>query len=156
MAQPIVFTHNGRDRIFMSASYGKGAAVFELTRSGDRFQAKTVWENQRMKNKFTSSVLHNGHIYGLDESILASVNAETGEQDWKGGRYGYGQLVLAGDHLIVLTEEGDVVLVKATPSAHEEVARFSAIQGKTWNHPVIADGKLIVRNIQEMAAFDIR
>ena len=156
VAQPIVFTHNARDRIFMSASFGQGAAVFELTRSGDRFAAKTIWENQRMKNKFTSSVLHNGHIYGLDESILASINAETGEQNWKGGRYGYGQLVLAGDHLVVLTEEGDVVLVKAAPARHEEVARFSAIEGKTWNHPVIAEGKLLVRNIQEMAAFDIR
>jgi outer membrane protein assembly factor BamB len=109
-----------------------------------------------MKNKFTSSVLHNGHIYGLDESILASVNAETGEQNWKGGRYGYGQLVLAGGHLVVLTEDGDVVLVNATPARHEEVARFTAIEGKTWNHPVIADGKLLVRNIQEMAAFEIR
>lgn len=162
VAQPIVFTHNGRDRIFMSASYGHGAAVFELTRSTslgagqrERVQAKTIWENERMKNKFTSSVLHKGHIYGLDESILASVNAETGEQNWKGGRYGYGQLVLAGDHLVVLTEDGDVVLVNATPTRHEEVARFSAIEGKSWNHPVIADGKLLVRNIQEMAAFDI-
>jgi outer membrane protein assembly factor BamB len=156
VAQPIVFTHNGRDRIFMSASYGRGAAVFELSKEGDRFRATTIWENQRMKNKFTSSVLHNGHIYGLDESILASVNADTGEQNWKGGRYGYGQLVLAGEHLVVLTEDGDVVLVNATPARHEEVARFTAIEGKTWNHPVIADGKLLVRNIQEMAAFDIR
>jgi outer membrane protein assembly factor BamB len=156
VAQPILFTHNGRDRIFMSASYGHGAAVFELARSGDRFQAQTVWENERMKNKFTSSVLRDGHIYGLDESILASVNAETGEQNWKGGRYGYGQLVLAGNHLVVLTEDGEVVLVNATPARHEEIARFPAIEGKTWNHPVIADGKLLVRNIQEMAAFDIR
>ena len=156
VAQPIVFTHNGRDRIFMSASYGHGAAVFELTSAGNRFQAKTIWENERMKNKFTSSVLHKGHLYGLDESILASVNAETGEQNWKGGRYGYGQLVLAGDHLVVLTEDGDVVLVNATPTRHEELARFSAIEGKTWNHPVITDGTLLVRNIQEMAAFDIR
>jgi outer membrane protein assembly factor BamB len=162
VAQPIVFTQNGRDRIFMSASYGTGAAVFELTPSTslgagpNRFAAKTIWKNQRMKNKFTSSVLHKGHIYGLDESILASVNAETGEQNWKGGRYGYGQLMLAGDHLVVLTEDGEVVLVNATPARHEEVARFSAIEGKTWNHPVIADGKLLVRNIQEMAAFDIR
>jgi outer membrane protein assembly factor BamB len=133
--------------------------VFELTSAGGpagRFQARTIWENERMKNKFTSSVLHNGHIYGLDESILASVNAETGTLNWKGGRYGYGQIMLAGDHLIVLTEEGDVVLVNATPLRHEEIARFSAIDGKTWNHPVIAGGTLLVRNIQEMAAFDIR
>ena len=109
-----------------------------------------------MKNKFSSSVLHNGFIYGLDESILACLDANTGEQKWKGGRYGYGQIMLAGDHLIVLTEDGEVVLVKATPERHEEVAKFEAIQGKTWNHPVIAGGRLLVRNIQEMAAFDIQ
>jgi outer membrane protein assembly factor BamB len=156
VSQPIPFVHNGRDLLFLSAGYGHGAAVFELTRNGDRFQTKTLWENQRMNNKFTSSVLHNGHIYGLDESILASVNAVTGEQNWKGGRYGYGQMMLAGDHLIVITEDGDLVLVRATPERHEELARFPAIEGKTWNHPVIADGKLFVRNIQEMAAFEIR
>jgi outer membrane protein assembly factor BamB len=156
VAQPIVFSHNGNDRVFLSASYGTGAAVFELTRDGDGFQAKTVWENQRMKNKFSSSVLHNGSIYGLDESILACIDANTGEQKWKGGRYGYGQIMLAGDHLIVLTEDGDVVLVRATPARHEELARFEALRGKTWNHPIIADGRLLVRNIQEMAAFDIR
>jgi outer membrane protein assembly factor BamB len=156
VAQPIVFNHHGSDRIFLSASYGHGAAVFELTKAGERFRTKTVWENQRMKNKFTSSVLHNGFIYGLDESILACIDAATGDQKWKGGRYGYGQLMLAGDHLIVLTEDGELALVSATPTRHEELARFSAIEGKTWNHPIIADGKLLVRNIQEMAAFDIR
>ena len=155
VSQPIPFTHEGRNLLFISAGYGHGAAVFELVKTGDRFQTKVVWENQRMNNKFTSSVLHNGHIYGLDESILASVNAVTGEQNWKGGRYGYGQVMLAGDHLIVLTEDGDVVLVNATPARHEELARFPALEGKTWNHPVIADGKLLVRNLQEMAAFDI-
>jgi outer membrane protein assembly factor BamB len=156
VSQPIPFTHEGRNLMFISAGYGHGAAVFELVASGNRFQTKTIWQNQRMNNKFTSSVLHNGNIYGLDESILASVNAVTGEQNCKGGRYGYGQIVLAGEYLIVLTEEGDVVLVRASPARHEELARFSAIEGKTWNHPVIADGKLLVRNLQEMAAFDIR
>ena len=155
VAQPITFQHNGNDRIFLSASYGTGAAVFELTRGGDRFQTKKIWENQRMKNKFTSSVLHNGFIYGLDESILACLDVTTGEQQWKGGRYGYGQVVLAGDHIIVLTEDGEVVLVRATPERHQELGRFQAIEGKTWNHPVVVDGKLFVRNIQEMAAFEL-
>jgi outer membrane protein assembly factor BamB len=156
VSQPILFTHNGADRIFLSASYGRGAAVFELTRSGDTFQAKTVWENQRMKNRFSSSVLHNGFIYGLDESILACLDANTGEQKWKGGRYGYGQILLAGDHIVVLTEDGQVVLVKATPDRHEEVASFEALTGKTWNHPVIAAGRLLVRNSEEMAAYAIQ
>jgi outer membrane protein assembly factor BamB len=109
-----------------------------------------------MKNKFSSSVQHNGFIYGLDEAILACLDSTTGELRWKGGRYGYGQLLLTGDHVLVLAENGDVALVKATPERHDEVARFSAIEGKTWNYPAIAGGRLFVRNVREMAAFDIR
>jgi outer membrane protein assembly factor BamB len=108
-----------------------------------------------MKNKFTSSVLHQGHIYGLDEAILACVDASTGDLKWKGGRYGYGQLVFASGHLIVLTERGELALVEATPDEHRELASFPAIEGKTWNHPAIADGVLLVRNANEMAAFRI-
>ncbi|MBM3814049.1 MAG: hypothetical protein FJW20_20675 [Acidimicrobiia bacterium] len=151
-AQPIVVAPN---RFFISAGYGHGAAVVELTPDGAKYQAKTVWANLRMKNKFNSSVLHEGHIYGLDEGILACVRADNGEQPWKGGRYGYGQLLLASGHLVVLAENGDLALVRATPSKHEELARFSAIDGKTWNHPVISDGILLVRNMTEMAAFRI-
>ena len=153
VAQPVLLDG---DRVFLSAGYDHGAAVVHLTRRGDAFAVNTVWENRRMKNKFTSSLLYRGYLYGLDESILACIDAATGELKWKGGRYGYGQVMAAGDHLIVLSEDGDVVLVKATPDRHEEIARFSAIDGKTWNHPVIADGRLLVRNLREMAAFDIR
>jgi outer membrane protein assembly factor BamB len=153
VAQPLLL---GNDRVFLSAGYGHGAAVFEVARTGDDFSTRTIWQNTRMKNKFTSSVLHQGYIYGLDEAILACVDAATGELKWKGGRYGYGQTLLAGDHLVVLTEDGDVALVRATPERHEEVARFPAIEGRTWNHPIIAGGYLIVRNLREMAAFDLR
>ena len=153
VAQPIL---PGGDRVFLSAGYDHGAAMIEVRRSGDRFSARTVWENNRMKNKFTSSVLHDGYLYGLDEAILACMEVSTGQLKWKGGRYGYGQLLLAGDHLVVLTEDGELVLVRATPERHDELARFQAIEGKTWNHPVISDGRLLVRNLQEMAAFDLR
>src|SRR5205085_673499 len=99
---------------------------------------------------------HQSYIYGLDEAILTCLDAASGEQKWKGGRYGYGQVLLAGDRLIVLAENGEVALVRATPERYDELAKFSAIEGKTWNHPVIADGRLLVRNLREMAAFDIR
>ena len=153
MAQPIVLSD---DRLFLSASYGRGAAVIQLMRHGDAIDVETVWENNRMKNRFSGSVLLDGYIYGLDESILACVDAATGQRMWKGGRYGYGQLLLAGDHLVVLTEDGDLALVRAIPDRHYEVARFEAINGKTWNVPAIADGRLLVRNAREMAAFDLR
>lgn len=151
-AQPVVV---GPNRFFISAGYGHGAAVVELVPKGSKFEAKTIWSNIRMKNKFNASVLHDGYIYGLDEGILACVEVASGEQKWKAGRYGYGQLVLASGHLVVITETGDLVLVKATPERHEELARFSAISGKTWNHPAISNGILLVRNTTEMAAFRI-
>jgi len=153
IAQPIVLADN---RVFLSAAYGHGATVIELTRTAGQVTVSTVWRNNRMKNKFSSSVLRDGYIYGLDEAILACIDAATGELQWKGGRYGYGQLLLAGDHLVVLSERGEVVLVQATPERHVEQASFEAIDGKTWNVPIIVDGVLLVRNAREMAAFDLR
>jgi len=151
-AQPIAVAAN---RVYLSSGYGQGAAVLELTARGDSFGIRVVWTNHRMKNKFNSAVLHDGYLYGLDEGILACVDVESGESKWKGGRYGYGQLLLASGHLVVLTEDGDVVLVRATPEKLQEVARFSALKGKTWNIPAISDGVLVVRNEVEMAAFRI-
>jgi outer membrane protein assembly factor BamB len=152
-SQPIVL---GDNRVFVSTGYGTGAAVIELTPANRGFAVREVWRNIRMKNQFTSSVLHEGFIYGLDESILACVDAETGDLKWKGGRYGYGQVMLASGHLIVLTEGGDLVLVRATPQGHQELSRHPAIQGKSWNHPAMSDGYLLIRNIAEMAAYDLR
>ena len=79
----------------------------------------------------------------------------TGERKWKDGRYGYGQVLLAGGHLIVTSDEGEVALVRATPNQYTEVARFEALQGQTWNYPAIASGRLLVRNSTQMAAYDI-
>lgn len=152
VSQPIMVDQN---RFFISSGYGKGAALVEVKGSGNSFTASTVWENTNMKNKFNSSVLYNGYIYGLDEGILVCLDVNTGERKWKDGRYGYGQIILAGSHLIVTSDKGDVALVKATPSAYTEVARFTAVQGQTWNYPAIANGRLLVRNSNEMAAFDI-
>jgi len=152
VSQPIVVDRN---RFFISSGYGKGAALVEVKGAGSSFTASTIWENKNMKNKFNSSVLHNGYIYGLDEQILVCLDVNTGERKWKDGRYGYGQVILAGDHLIVTSDQGDVALVKASPDKYTEVARFTAVEGQTWNYPAIAGGKLLVRNATEMAAFDI-
>lgn len=151
-AQPLLV---GSDRFFISSGYGHGAALVQVTKSGDSFNANTIWQNTRMKNKFTTSVLHEGHVYGLDEAILACVNVETGDLKWKGGRYGYGQVIRAGGQLIVTTEDGNVAIVRASPSGHDEIVRFSAVEGKTWNHPAISDGVLLVRNGTEMSAFRV-
>ena len=151
-AQPLVVddTH-----LLISSGYGHGAALLEISSAGDGFQVKELWQKNTLKNKFNSSVLHEGNAYGLDESILASIDVRTGERNWKGGRYGFGQVLLADGHVIVLTEKGEVVLVKATPESHQELASFQALEGKTWNTPALADGLLLVRNQTEMAAYRI-
>jgi len=152
VSQPIVVDRN---RFFISSGYGKGAALVEIKGSEGSYTAKTIWENGMMKNKFNSSVLHNGYVYGLDEGILSCMDVNTGERKWKDGRYGYGQVLLVGDHLIVTSDQGEIALVKATPSGYTEVTRFAALKGQTWNYPAIAGGRLLVRNSTEMAAYDI-
>jgi len=149
VAQPLVV---GENRLFLSAGYGSGAVLLEITGQGTR----PIWRSPRMKNKFSSSVLYDGHIYGLDEAILACLDAETGELKWKGGRYGYGQLLLASGRLIVIAESGEGGMLKATPEGHQELTRFPAVSGKgTWNAPAIAEGLLLVRNPTAMACFRI-
>ena len=151
-SQPIVVSAN---RFFISAGYGKGASLVEVAPAGKALSARTVWENNFMKNKFNSSVFHEGYVYGLDEGILTCVDISTGERKWKGGRYGYGQVVLVGGMLVVTTEEGEVVFVKPSPAQHTEVARFPALEGKTWNVPAVADGRLLVRNETQMACYKL-
>ena len=150
ISQPIIVDQN---RVFISAGYGKGAALFEVKGGGNSLSAATIWENVAMKNKFNSSVLHEGHVYGLDEGILTCVDVNTGERKWKGGRYGYGQVVLASGHLIITSDEGEIALVRATPEKHTELSRFKAFDGRTWNYPAIANGRLLVRNATEMACY---
>lgn len=147
-AQPIVA---GPNQVLISSGYGHGAAMLEISASG----AKKLWENKKLKNKFNSSVFLNGYIYGFDESIFTCIDAKTGEPTWKAGRYGYGQVLAASGHLVITSEQGEVVLLKADPSAHKELAKFQALEGRTWNVPAIADGRLFVRNGTEMAAYKI-
>jgi len=113
------------------------------------------WTSTGLKPSFNDYIVHNGHAFGFDGSILASIDLKDGLRKWKGGRYGHGQLLLLPDQdlLLVLSEEGELALVRATPDQFTEVARFPAIEGKTWNHPVLVGDVLLVRNGEEMAAF---
>ncbi|BDC48182.1 alcohol dehydrogenase [Bryobacterales bacterium F-183] len=114
------------------------------------------WASTGLKPYYNDFVIHKGHAYGFDRSILACVDLQDGKRKWKGGRYGFGQLVLLPeqDLLVILSEEGELALARATPEGFAEVAaKVPALEGKTWNHPAIAGDLLLVRNAQEMAAF---
>lgn len=154
VAQPVVI---GEEAILIGAGYGKGSALLNVVIQGDHWAAETAprWTSKQLKLKLNNAVARDGYVYGLDEGILTCLAVSDGKRQWKGGRYGYGQLLLVEDLLLMQAESGDVALVEATPERHRETARFQAIQGKTWNHPVLVRGRLLVRNAEEAACYDL-
>jgi outer membrane protein assembly factor BamB len=134
---------------------GTGVRRIAVTHGPSGWTTEQRWTSAGLKPGFNDSVVHNGHAYGFNGSILACIDLKDGSRNWKGGRYGNGQFILLADQdlLLVLAEEGDLALVKATPDQFTELARIPGIEGKTWGHPALAGDVLLVRNGQEMAAF---
>ena len=155
IVQPAV-TENG-DVLVNSVSLagGTGLRRLAIAHGAGGWTATERWTSTGLKPYFNDFVVHKGHAYGFDGNILSSIDLEDGKRTWKGGRYGFGQLLLLADEdlLLVLSEDGELALVRATPEQFTEVARFTALAAKTWNHPVVVGDILLVRNGEEMAAF---
>ena len=151
-AQPAIIEG---DRIFFTAGYGYGCVMFQIKAADGKLSANELWANNKMKAQFNSVTFHKGFIYGLDDGSLACVDAATGERKWKEGRFGSGQTLLVDETILILSEQGAVVLAEAKADGYHELGRFDAIKGKTWNHPVLAGRYLLVRNDQAAACFEL-
>jgi outer membrane protein assembly factor BamB len=134
-----------------------GTRRLKVSRKGDEWKEETVWESRAIKPYFNDLVVYQDHLYGFDGIFFTCVSLKDGKGKWRARGYGNGQVLLLADQglLLVLSEKGEVALVEASPEDHKEVARFQALKGKTWNHPVVAGGKLFVRNSEEMACYDV-
>ncbi|MFN7945875.1 MAG: PQQ-binding-like beta-propeller repeat protein [Blastocatellia bacterium] len=134
---------------------GAGTRRIAVAHGSGGWTVEERWTSVGLKPYFNDFVVHKGYAFGFDGSILACIDLTDGRRKWKGGRYGHGQLVLLPDQdlLLVLSEEGELALVSAKPDQFTELARVPAIEGKTWNHPVLVGDLLLARNGEQMAAF---
>lgn len=136
-------------------SFEPELALVDVQRSEGKWPAATRWKSNKLKAGFNDLVIHGNEIIGLDDGILASLDLQTGKRNWKRTRYGHGQLLDLGDQMIVMAESGEVALWDKNAERTAERSRFQAIQGKTWNHPVFAHGRLYVRNGEEFACYQL-
>jgi outer membrane protein assembly factor BamB len=152
IVQPAVI---GDGDVLITASGESGTRRLAVAYGAGGWTASERWTSRGLKPYFNDYVVHEGHAFGFDASILACIDLADGTRKWKGGRYGNGQLILLADQdlLLVLSEEGELALVGATADRFTELARVPAIRGKTWNHPALVRDLLLVRNGEEMAAF---
>ncbi|MEP7365968.1 MAG: PQQ-binding-like beta-propeller repeat protein [Acidobacteriota bacterium] len=141
--------------ILIAANESSGTRRLAVIHTAGEWKVEERWTSKGLKPYFNDFVVHNGHAFGFDGSILSCIELENGTRKWKGGRYGNGQMILLPTQnlLLILSEEGELALVSATPAKFTELARFQALEGKTWNHPALAGDILLVRNGEEMAAF---
>lgn len=152
IVQPAVTGDGG---LLISASQSSGLRRLAVARSAEGWRVEERWTTRGLKPYFNDFVVHEGNAYGFDGRILASIDLATGDRNWKGGRYGQGQLVLLSeqDLLLIVAESGDLALVEAKPEGFRELGRATGLAAKTWNHPVLVGDRLFVRNAEEMAAF---
>jgi outer membrane protein assembly factor BamB len=146
------------DRVLISKGYGSGGGVFQILHKDGRWSVseEPVWRSNRvLKTKLTNAVVVGDNVFGLSEGVLECVSAETGERKWRGGRYGHGQILLVGDMLLVLSEAGELAIGKASPDGWEELGLIQALEGKTWNNLALSGDKLLIRNGEEAACYQL-
>lgn len=150
------------DLVYCSAGYDVGAGLVRVTRKGEGFEATEVWRKPKeLVNHWSTPVVKDGYLYGLyghaqhKTGPLKCVELATGKEMWSQAGYGPGGLILAGERLIVLGDQGQLALVETTPTAYKEISRMQAVTGKCWSSPALSNGKLYVRSAKEGVCLDV-
>jgi outer membrane protein assembly factor BamB len=143
--------------VFISTNYGKGCALIEVTAgAGDKLLANSVYQHNRMRNHFSSCVLHGEHLYGFDDNLLVCMEFRTGKIKWKERGFDKGSLLIANHDLIILGEHGQLVLAEASPQSFRAKSKFQVSLQKCWSAPALANGRLYVRDEKEVVCLDLR
>lgn len=151
-AMPIQISPN---RLMASQGYGYGSELIEVAQTNGVWNAERVWKSNHLKSKFANLILYNGLVYGLDDGIFVCFDPVAGERKWQGDRHGHGQMLLVGDIILMMAENGEVLLIEPSPDQEKVVARFRAFKNKTWNPPALAGEYLLIRNDSEAACYKL-
>ena len=152
IATPMILS---KDRVFISCSYDKGSVMLKIRQQDNQLIAEEIWKNRRMKNHFNPSIAYNEHLYGFDNSILKCMKADTGKVVWEKRGFGKGSVILANQTLIVLSDDGKLALVAATPDDYKEQAQHQVLEGLCWTIPTLQSKYLYLRNHNEMVCLDL-
>jgi outer membrane protein assembly factor BamB len=147
-ASPLVI---GADEVLFSSGYGVGAELLKLSPKDNEVQVESLWQSTRMKAKFSHIFTREGCVFGLDDGIFACMDLKDGSKQWRDGRYGHGQGLVVGEHYLLMAESGELVLLRPTRAAPNELGRFRVFNSKTWNPIALAGDLLLVRNDREAA-----
>ncbi len=154
VVQPAVLDDSS---LLVGTGFDYGTRKLAIKHDGDKWTATEAWTSRDIKPYYNDLVVHDGNLYGFDNSFFTCVGLKDGKRKWKVRDYGSGQVLLLADQdlLLVVSETGELALLEATPKQHKELCRFQAIQGKTWNHPVIGHGRVFLRNGEEAACYEL-
>ena len=146
------------DQVLLTKGYNAGAVLLNIRHNADgSWSADEVWANPRvLKTKLTNVVIHNGHAYALSDGILECARLSDGIRQWKRGRYGHGQILGVRDRLLVLSQQGELLLADADPTKLTVRGRLQALEGKTWNNLCLSGRYLLVRNAQQAACYEMK
>jgi outer membrane protein assembly factor BamB len=152
VTQPAVV---GESEVLLGTGFKQGTRRLRLRQKEAGWSDEEVWTTRAISPYFNDLVVSKGHVYGFDDAFFTCVNLDDGQRRWRTRGYDQGQVLLLADQglLLILSEKGRVTLVKADPEKHTVLGTFQAIEGKTWNHPVVAHGNLFVRNGEQVACY---
>ena len=158
-ASPVVF----ENIVYCSAGYGVGSAAFEVKKTGSKYETTELWrvEGDGMANHWSTPVAHNGYLYGMfsfkkyGDGPVKCVDIRTGKEMWSKEGFGPGNIILANDKLLALSDKGELVMIAPKPDAYTELARADVLDGKCWSTPTLSGGFIFARSTKEAACFAV-
>lgn len=152
------------DIAYCSAGYGVGASAARISRNGSSWKATEIYRkpgNKPLANHWSTPVAIGGHLYGMFQfkeygsGPIKCVDIASGEVKWEKSGFGPGHVVGVDQHVLALSDSGELVLFKATPSSYSEVSRADVLPGKCWTTPVISGGRVFARSTEEAVCLDL-